>query len=577
MEFDIAAVPFSRFGSYMALNVLPPHWSLKGLILRTMRGTFASREAFVLEPMRGREPVPYEVRARPDLLRLTADGRKVEMCFAAPDVLRIRGQGLALRVSSLSEHGSYAFPAGAGCWHVNCAPNCTQYMFTPLRGELVMDALHVVHTQDRRRRERPGRRPRVVAEFLPGEDGQFEAAIEEFVTTSRTPDLSRPFDECVRDVAGEWAEWLRGTPAMPRKYARAAESAMYVNWTSVVAPSGRFLRPTMLMSKNWMTQCWSWDHCFNAIALSYRNPELAWDQFMALFDHQDEHGALPDSVSEAQLTWNFCKPPIHGWALAKMMQRRGLLTQRRLEGVYRPLCRWTEWWLRERDCDGDGLPEYHHGNDSGWDNATVFDGGYPVAAPDLTAYLVVQTHVLAGLARRLGRDRDAGRWKTRSDGLRDRMLERLWNGEQFVSRRAFTGEVFPEGDCLLNYLAIVAGNRLPKAVRQKLSDALKPDGRFVTEHGPATESASSPLYVPDGYWRGPIWGSETVLVVDGLARAGYRSQAREIARRYCNMCLNSGFAENFDALTGRPLRDRAYTWGSSAFLTLAHEFLRSRP
>jgi glycogen debranching enzyme len=154
------------------------------------------------------------------------------------------------------------------------------------------------------------------------------------------------------------------------------------------------------------------------------------------------------------------------------------------------------------------------------------------------------------------------------------MLKHLWNGQQFVTRRAFTGEVFAEGDCLLNHLAILAGKRLPKEVRDGIAEAVRPDGRFVTACGPATESPHSPLYVPDGYWRGPIWGSETTLLVDGLARAGYGDQAREIARRYCEMCLESGFAENYDAQTGEPLRDKAYTWGSSAFLILAHEFLR---
>jgi hypothetical protein len=32
-------------------------------------------------------------------------------------------------------------------------------------------------------------------------------------------------------------------------------------------------------------------------------------------------------------------------------------------------------------------------------------------------------------------------------------------------------------------------------------------------------------------------------------------------------------SENYDALTGAPLRDKAYTWGASAFLILAHELL----
>jgi hypothetical protein len=35
------------------------------------------------------------------------------------------------------------------------------------------------------------------------------------------------------------------------------------------------------------------------------------------------------------------------------------------------------------------------------------------------------------------------------------------------------------------------------------------------------------------------------------------------------VCERSGFAENFDALTGNGLRDRAYTWTAAAYLVLA--------
>jgi putative isomerase len=430
-----------------------------------------------------------------------------------------------------------------------------------------------VRTQDSRRKEQEPRVPHVIADFVPDERGVAEGAVEEFLSVSRGPDLSARFTDCVAAVESEWEAWKRTTPSLPKRYARSAELAMYVNWASVVAPLGCFRRPTMLMSKNWMTQCWSWDHCFNAMALSYRSPDLAWDQWMTLFDHQDGNGALPDSVSATQTTWNFCKPPVHGWALSKMMKKRGLLTDARAREAYRVLSRWTDWWMA-RDYDGDGLPEYRHGNDSGWDNSTVFDGGFPVAAPDLAAYLVVQMDALSALADRLGRNRAAAQWKGRANALRDRMIEVLWDGGQFVSRRAFTGEVFPEGDSLINYLPIVMGRRLPKTIRDQVAAGLAPGGRFVRDFGPATESPDSPLYVPDGYWRGPIWGPEAVIVVDGLAQGGYKKQAAEIARRYSEMCRRSGFAENFNALTGEPLRDKAYTWGSSAFLTLAHEFLR---
>jgi hypothetical protein len=44
-----------------------------------------------------------------------------------------------------------------------------------------------------------------------------------------------------------------------------------------------------------------------------------------------------------------------------------------------------------------------------------------------------------------------------------------------------------------------------------------------------------------------------------------------VARRFCETCRTSGFAENFDAITGAPLRDKAYTWTASVFLLLAHD------
>ena len=574
MNFDVSQVPFSRFGSYLAFSIVPPSWGHKGLLLRTVRIAGGLRELFRLALLHGGREVPYTVTASPTLCRLECRHGFVELCFAETDLVRLRGRGVTLRFLSILDRGQYAFAIGPDRWQVNCAASSTQLLFIALRGALGMDAPHDVHTQDARRPSAPPDRPRVIADFIPDRAGRFDCAIHDFVTTPRRVDVSPSFDQSVRQVDAEWRRWLKTTPRVPARYAAAAELAMYVNWSATVAPAGLLRRPTMLMSKNWMTQCWSWDHCFNAIALSYRNPDLAWDQLMALFDPQDSSGVLPDSIHAGGASWNFCKPPIHGWALCKMLRNRRIRSPRRLKEIYPRLARWTNWWLRQRDNDRDGLPEYHHGNDSGWDNATVFDAGFPLAGPDLSAFLVTQMDALALLATRLARPREAQRWKARADTLLARLLKRLWNGSQFVSRKAFSGKVFPHGDCLLNFLPAVLGKRLPPAIRAALAAALQPGGRFLTAHGPATENPRSPLYVPDGYWRGPIWGPTTVIIADGLARAGFPGLAKEIARRYCDMCASTmAMAENYNALSGAPLRDKAYTWGSSSFLILAHELL----
>lgn len=80
---------------------------------------------------------------------------------------------------------------------------------------------------------------------------------------------------------------------------------------------------------------------------------------------------------------------------------------------------------------------------------------------------------------------------------------------------------------------------------------------WITAWGPAAEHPQSPLYEPDGYWRGPIWAPTTMLLWDGLLRQNRPELAADIARRFCYLCETSGMAENFDALTqGWPARPR---------------------
>ena len=60
---------------------------------------------------------------------------------------------------------------------------------------------------------------------------------------------------------------------------------------------------------------------------------------------------------------------------------------------------------------------------------------------------------------------------------------------------------------------------------------------------------------------------------DGLARCGETELVRDTVTRFAEMVSSSGFAENFNAVTGEGLRDRSYTWTASAFLVMCHEFL----
>ncbi len=50
--------------------------------------------------------------------------------------------------------------------------------------------------------------------------------------------------------------------------------------------------------------------------------------------------------------------------------------------------------------------------------------------------------------------------------------------------------------------------------------------------------------------------------------------ADKISERFCKLCSRSGFAENFDALTGEALCDPAYTWTASVFLLLSQRLAK---
>jgi glycogen debranching enzyme len=262
--------------------------------------------------------------------------------------------------------------------------------------------------------------------------------------------------------------------------------------------------------------------------------------------------------------YNFVKPPIHGWALSRLRGRLpgGLPDPGR---AYRQLAAWTSFWLDHRRVPGRPVAHYEHGNDSGWDNATPFAQQRLVQTPDLAAFLVLQLTELAVLATELGDSGAAARWRAEADGMRTALLDELWDGTKFVSRSATTGAVQSSAS-LLELMPVVLGEHLPPAVRDKLVAGLE---EHLTGIGLATERPESACYEADGYWRGPVWAPATVLIEDGLRRAGAVDLADRVSARFRAVCEKSGFAENFDALTGDGLRDRAYTWTAAAYLLLA--------
>ncbi|MEV5952360.1 trehalase family glycosidase [Streptomyces sp. NPDC051987] len=560
--FSVHDIPFSTYGSWFDISpVVAEQTHAEDLhLVSHQNGMHGVLRLVPLHPTTGAR-AGTRVEATPGRLSWTGEGGRVDLAYESPDTVRLRGRGLDLGVLAAARtltpfSGTYFFHDPAAAGHVFTSYETgRRYRVTVLSGTLT----------DVTGAQALGSAVRgltVTADAA----GAWEIAVDE-LDTARPPYVSSgTFDDVVEaarrafaDFADAVAPWR--SPATP-----AAELAAYVVWSATVRPAGLVTRPAVLMSKHWMDKVWSWDHCFNALALAPGRPGLALDQFLLPFDHQDAGGALPDSVTHSEVLYNFVKPPIHGWALGHL--RRLLpapLDHDRLAHVYDRLERWTTFWLTARRAPGAELPHYQHGNDSGWDNATTFDPERAVVTADLAAFLVLQLRELAALAGELGRQQAAHRWTATAEETRTALLGRLWTGERFVARGVASGNTWSSAG-LLDLMPVVLGEHLPDAISSALADRIK---AHLTPHGLATELPTSPHYLADGYWRGPIWAPATVLVEDGLRRAGHHRLADDISTRFRALCETHGFAENFDAVTGTGLRDRAYTWTASSYLLLA--------
>ena len=542
--FNLYDVPLSLFGSWNSIKISSEEDEI------VFCGHHSSYDIlFPLKFSYKEKSISPIINAQPWLLTLKYQEHKVEVCFENTNTIRIRGTGLSLQLGKKD----LMYQCGKNLFTIN-KPFTRRYQIEVIKGNPNLEQL--VKTQPVY--------PKVF-HVEPDENDTWEIAIDKYKSTWVQP--PRPsFKNCVQATKYSFESFHEKLPQVRECDSTANKIATYINWATTVEACGLVKRPTLLMSKFRMDKVWSWDHAFNAMALASSHPELAKDQMLTMVDHQDEFGCYPDSFKDTSITYNFSKPPVHGWAYGELIQRFKQAPSIEFKStMFDALCKQTEWWLEHRILEGETLPYYLHGNDSGWDNSTMFKNGVPLISPDLSALLVVQMDEISKLALDLGKQDQANIWLQRADELYNNLIEQLWDNDRFVAKLGIEGTLI-HTKSLIPHLAIILGQRLDK---QKTECLAKNIETHVTEWGLATEHIDSEFYNADGYWRGPIWGPSTFIAISGLDKCGYASLANEIAVKYCKMGNKSGFPENYNALTGEALKCPAYTWTASVFLLLA--------
>ncbi len=570
---DINITPMSHFGSYMALTCQESETPEKnGLYLNSVRGKSKQHQnALKIIPSVNGKPVPYTYEADEFRISLSFDGGELHLCFEDSERIFVKGTGdnvgLILDTQPVFnfEYNYLLGNPGDEFCLINSYKNLTKYMIFAPVGK-VSPQQNVFMDTTRQIRTRRIICPPYTLHSLTGVQ-DFLCVIEDVPTNGGFPEEREySFEAALDKSTNHFLAFLEKQPAVPQGYEQSLREAAYLNWTCIVNEQGLLKRKAMYMSNANFPGVWSWDNAFNGLALAGVDDELAWDQIQLLFDHQDDKGQIPGSVSDSTIRWNFSKPPVQGLFVLKVMEKMTLSTEQ-LETIFSQIKRHVEFYLHYKDFNRDGICEYHHGNDSGQDNSTVFRDADIIDSPDLTAFLIKSMDMLAVVAGKLGRTKDQTYWEQEADRYTEKFCDYFLVDDLPVARFTKDGKAI-ESEGYLPLVSIILADKLPEAARRKMIDTLSSD-RYLTKWGIASEAIDSPLYEEDAYWRGPIWAPTTLLLLKLLKSAGSMNWHKTWPGDSLTSANMADSPENFHAETGEGLRDLAHTWTSSVFIHLA--------
>ncbi|WP_203249153.1 amylo-alpha-1,6-glucosidase [Sporosarcina beigongshangi] len=550
MKLNIKEIPFSRFGSYFCVS---KEKDTNEVYIRDVHGgDDAPSKLFKLDLLQEGIEQQFDIAATETSLRfyLVKDAEKyAEIIIPEEDELHIEANGVEIRLQARKVKYDTLHEYEDGMYEYHIYPKELKLMISKLSGVMSVDAPWNVIGND----------------YIDIRMSNGHFVIESYRTVFK-PKGYASFQAGKEKVEQLYQEWVENNTEKNEVYQASIDRAAYITWSSIVHPDGLLKNYAMYMSKLWMYNIWSWDNCFNALHLGAKYPELSYAQLKIFMDAQDESGAYPDFVNDKFVSYNCIKPPVFAYAYEKLMEVNDYFREEsRLREVYESTKKVMIYFDSHRTYEG-RLPHYKHGNDSGWDNSSLFHRGMPVEAPDLASFLIRTYDILTKFAGILGEEEEAKQFTEKADALFALLMERLHDEQGFFGRVGKDAKKIDIRSSLILRLPVLIGYRLDKKIMDQLVEDLVEN--FETKYGFATEMPSSPLYKENGYWLGPIWAPVTYLFIDSLKSFGYVEIGERIREKYLDLTLVGGMAENFDPHSGKGLVDTSFTWTSSVFLSL---------
>lgn len=378
----------------------------------------------------------------------------------------------------------------------------------------------------------------------------------------------QPFEAMLHGSRSAWEAWITAAPEVAPEHRTHAEQAHYALYTSLLPQGGRLTFEASSPSKANFYGVWPWDACFQALGIAHVDIALAQNQIRLLLDNQLDSGMLPDIVHQHSIKATCTKPPIEAWTAWRLYERSHDLAF--LADIYPRLCKVNRWWRERRDYDGDGVCQYDHYWDGGWDNSPIFLDRLPVEAPDLNAHLAVQMERLARMAGELGLEAERLAWRHEARLFTSRFVEHSFDQARgFFQAPKDGGHTFVETLTLGQLFPLVMPELEPvvvNALATHLLDKRKFWGRFKLP----TVAYDDPNYKSGTYWSGAIWVNVAYMLVEGLALHGYTAEAEELRDAILDLVVGSpGLRECYDSRSGEGLDAQLFGWTAAIFIDLA--------
>ncbi len=361
------------------------------------------------------------------------------------------------------------------------------------------------------------------------------------------------------------------------------------------------------VSRNWAYDwggwvLFDWDTFFTALLASFFNKDLAYKIAASILDEVTEEGFVPNYSSPSGKTIDRSQPPVGSYCILKLHKIHP--NHEFLKEAYPKLKRWHTWWIKNRDCNKDGLLEWGTGRgkvvrapaftdssagtlaaalfESGLDNSPMYDDVSLIECRNdckvmnltdvgLNALYALDSWALSIISKEIGISSDSEVFEEEYEDLKRKMNNVLWCEELGIYLNKYWNGEFSRVLSPTLFYPLLAGIVPLEKARRMIKEHLLDEKEFWGEYVIPSVSRNHSSFEDQEYWRGRIWAPMNYLVAEGLRRYGFYDVSFSVSEKSLKLFLKewreeTHVHENYNATSGEGddviSSEPVYTWGA---------------